>query len=307
MLASAGPQPTGSQWIHEVKWDGMRVLADVRDGRTRLLSRTGRDISVGFPELGSLGAHLSDVVLDGEIIALAGGVPSFEALAERIHVSDRHRAEEYARTLPVTAMAFDLLRLGGRELTDRPWHERRELLDSLSLDGSGWSRSPVYEDGAALLAATRAQGLEGTVAKRRSATYQSGRRSRDWIKTLNRNQQACLVGGWRQQTGTSNPTVGALLVGIPGPAGLRFAGRVGSGLTRTTEQQLRASLAPLTRPDSPFADTIPRVDAAGTVWVEPRVVVEVRHLLITSAGRMRQPVFRGIRTDLEPEGVRLES
>lgn len=307
MLASAGPQPSGSQWIHEVKWDGMRALAEVRHGRLRVFSRTGRDVTVAFPELAGLVDRLSDALLDGEIITVVDGVPSFEALAERMHVTDRHRAQDYSRTMPVIAMAFDLLRLDGRDLTARTWQDRRSELDALDLDGSGWSCSPVYQDGPTLLEATRAQGLEGTVSKRRTATYQAGRRSRDWIKTLNRKQQSCLVGGWRQQTGTSARTVGSLLVGIPGPDGLRFAGRVGSGLTRSTEHRLRELLEPLERADSPFDTEVPPVDAAGTVWVEPRVVVEVRHLLITSAGRMRQPVFRGIRPDLEPEGVRLES
>lgn len=307
MLASAGAQPIGSQWIHEVKWDGMRVLADVTTERTRLFSRTGRDISVAFPELQSVGDVLADALLDGEIIALADGVPSFEALTERIHVDSPRRAAELAERLPVTVMAFDLLRLYGVDLTGRPWQERRASLDKLELDGTGWSHSPVYTDGGALLAATRNQGLEGTVSKRAASTYQAGRRSRDWVKTLNRHHQACVVGGWRQQTGTSATAIGALLVGIPGPTGLHYAGRVGSGLTRSTEQELRRLLTPLIRPDSPFDSAVPAIDAAGAVWVQPQLVVEVRHLLITSTGRLRQPVFRGIRSDLEPEGVRRES
>ena len=114
-------------------------------------------------------------------------------------------------------MAFDLLRLHGTEL-DRPALAGPPgQLDELELDGSGWSVPPVYDDGPALLAATRGQGLEGTVAKRISSAYQAGRRSRDWVKTPNRQHQACVVGGWRQQTGTSSAAIGALLVGIPGP------------------------------------------------------------------------------------------
>lgn len=307
MLASPGNQPIGSQWIHEVKWDGMRVLADVRDERVRLFSRTERDITVAFPELRGIAAGLTDGLLDGEIIALSGGVPSFEALTERIHVEDGRRAAELAERVPVTVMAFDLLRQAGTSLADRPWQDRRSRLEDLDLAGTGWDVSPVYADGPGLFAATRDQGLEGTVAKRRTSAYQIGRRSRDWVKTPHRRHQACLIGGWRQQSGTSSTAVGALLVGLPSPDGLRYAGRVGSGLTRATEQELRDRLAPLVRSDSPFADEVPPIDRAGAVWVHPLVVIEVRHLLITSAGRLRQPVFRGIRTDLEPEGVQRES
>jgi len=307
MLASAGDQPVGPQWIYEVKWDGMRVLADITEGRVRLISRTGRDITAGFPELTGVGARLPDALLDGEIITLVDGVPSFEALAERIHVTDRRRVEELTSTIPVTGMAFDLLRLYGVDLTGRPWQERRASLDRLDLDGTGWTRSPVYLDGPALLAATRDQGLEGTLAKRITSTYQAGRRSKDWIKTLNRRQQACLVGGWRRRSGSSRASIGSVLVGIPTADGLHYAGRVGSGLTATWQRRLQDSLAPLAQPDPPFADPVPPADAAGTVWVQPLVVVEVRHLLVTSAGRLRQPVFRGIRTDLATEGVRYES
>ncbi len=307
MLASAGPQPNGSQWVHEVKWDGMRVLGHTGAGRTRLFSRTGRDISVAFPELLGLAAHAPEAIIDGEIIALAGGVPSFETLAERIHVDNPHRAAELAERTPVTVMGFDLLRLADRELTGRAWQQRRDQLESLDLAGSGWSIAPVFDDGAGLATAAAEQGLEGTVSKRRSSTYQAGRRSKDWVKTPIRHHQACLVGGWRQQTGTSSTAIGALLVGIPGPAGLSYAGRVGSGLTRGTEQLIRQRLDALVRSDSPFDTDVPPIDAAGAVWVEPQLVVEVRHLLITSGGRLRQPVFRGIRTDLSPVGVRRES
>ncbi|HTZ43319.1 MAG TPA: non-homologous end-joining DNA ligase [Jatrophihabitans sp.] len=307
MLASAGTQPLGEQWIHEVKWDGMRVLADLSGGRARLLSRTGRDITAGFPELAPIGDAVSDALFDGEIIALSNGLPSFEALAERMHVDDARRAAQLAERVPVTAMAFDLLRLYGVDLTGRPWQDRRASLDRLELAGTGWSHSPVYLDGPALLAATREQGLEGVVAKRRTAGYQPGQRSRDWIKTLNRHQQACLVGGWRRQNGTSAERIGALLLGIPDATGLRYAGRAGSGLSARLEQDLRRLLAPLARPSSPFAEPVPAADASGAVWCEPRLVVEVRHLLVTGAGRLRQPVLRGIRTDLDPAEVRRES
>ena len=306
MLATPGPQPIGEDWLHEVKWDGMRVLADVTATGLRLLSRTGRDVTVSFPELAVVTTGVKDALIDGEIIALRAGVPSFAALADRMHVGDARRAEELAQSQPVTVMAFDLLRLYGVDLTQRPLVERRTSLNRLSLPESTWRSSPVYDDGPALLAATLDQGLEGVVAKRRRSTYQPGRRSPDWIKTAHRHHQVCLVGGWRPETGSPSE-VGALLLGMPdGAGGLSFAGRVGSGISRVAAQDLKRLLAPLRLARPPFSTDVPRLDAAGASWCEPTVVVEVRHLGWTTGNRLRQPVFRGVRTDLDPAEVRRE-
>ena len=307
MLATPGPQPIGDDWLHEVKWDGMRVLADVTATGLRLLSRSGRDVTVSFPELVAVTAGVKDALIDGEIIALRAGVPSFAALADRMHVADARRAEELSQTQPVTVMAFDLLRLYGVDLTQRPLVERRTSLSRLSLPESTWRSSPVYDDGPALLAATLDQGLEGVVAKRRRSTYQPGRRSPDWVKTAHRHHQVCLVGGWRPETGSPSE-IGALLLGMPdGAGGLSFAGRVGSGISRAAAQDLKRLLVPLRLARPPFSTEVPRLDAAGASWCEPSVVVEVRHLGWTTGNRLRQPVFRGVRSDLDPAEVRRES
>jgi bifunctional non-homologous end joining protein LigD len=307
MLATPGSQPIGKDWQHEVKWDGIRVLADITASGLRLLSRTGRDMTVAFPELASVTEGVQDALIDGEIISLRDGMPSFPALIERMHVGDERRARELAQSQPVTVMAFDLLRLYGVDLTQRPLAERRTSLDRLSLPEATWRSSPVYDDGPALLAATLDQGLEGVVAKRRRSTYQPGRRSPDWVKTAHRFHQVCLVGGWRPELG-SPELIGALLLGMPdGAGGVSFAGRVGSGISRAAGQDLKRLLAPLHRDTSPFSTVIPRLDAIGATWCEPVVVIEVRHLGWTTGNRLRQPVFRGVRTDVEPAEVRRES
>ncbi|MEW1960047.1 non-homologous end-joining DNA ligase [Kineococcus sp. NPDC059986] len=308
MLATAAPAagvPTdGDRWAYEVKWDGMRVLADVRDGRVALRSRTGRDVSVTFPDLAGLAEAHPDVLLDGEVVALQDGLPSFAALAERMHVQDARSAALAARRTPVTLMAFDVLRLYGVELTARPWQERREALDRLPPSGQAWQVSPVYPEAASLLAATLEQGLEGVVAKRRSSSYQPGRRSPDWVKHAHRRHQACVVVGWRPVTGSPS-RMGALLLAVPGPdGGLRYAGRAGSGLGGALEQELRAVLAGHELP-RPVVD-VPRVDATGATFTEPVAVVEVRHLGRTTGGRLRQPTLRGLRGDLDPSDVREE-
>jgi bifunctional non-homologous end joining protein LigD len=308
---SASDVPGGPDWLHEVKWDGMRVLVDVRDGELTVNARSESDVTVAFPELAGLAELLPDALLDGEIVAMVDGHPSFMALAERMHVQDRRKAARLAAARPVVLMIFDVLRLYGVALLDRPLEERRATLERLELAGSSWQVPPAYDDGPALFAATREQGLEGIVSKRRASPYQPGRRSKDWVKLPHRRVQSCLVGGWRPETG-SRDRIGALLLGIPQtPAGgstaeLAFVGRVGSGIGGRAAERLAELLTPLDRATSPFREELPRVDVEGSRWSELRLVVEVRYLRRTEANRLRQPTYRGLRTDLSPADVRWE-
>jgi bifunctional non-homologous end joining protein LigD len=301
MLASPADRvPAGGAWAHEVKWDGMRVLVDVRGGAVAVWSRTERDVTAAFPELDPLGQAYDDMLLDGEVVAMEDGRPSFHALADRMHVSSRPRAVRLAASRPVTFMVFDLLRLFGEDLTGQPWSARRRLLEQLDLTGPHREVPPVHADGEALLAATAEQGLEGIVSKRRSAPYRPGRRSPDWRKQAHRTTYSVVVGGWRPETG-SQGRLGALLVGLPdGDGGWRFAGRVGSGLAGAAGERLLRRVLDLERADSPFSDTVPRIDAVGTRWCEPEVVVEVRTLELTGQHRLRQPTYLGVRPDLTP-------
>ena len=306
----AGLPGDGRTWSYEVKWDGMRVLADLHDDRLRLVSRRGNDVTAAYPELAGLGGAHADVLLDGEVVVLRAGIPSFSALAERIHVREARRAAALAAAAPATFIAFDVLRLYGVDLTARPWQERREALERLAPSGSAWQLSPVYDDRDALVAATLERGLEGVVAKRRLSPYRPGTRSPDWLKLAHQHLQACVVGGWRPEVDDAS-RVGALLLGVwasDGAGGrvLRFAGRAGSGLATQDQGDLRAVLDPLAAGANPFGTPVPRPDAAGARWLLPRAVVEVRHLGHTEGGRLRQPVVRGWRTDLDPDDVREE-
>lgn len=296
--------PEGDEWLHEVKWDGMRVLADVHDGVLTLTSRIGNDVTVSYPELLPLAEAYDDMLLDGEVVALDGGRPSFGALADRMHVRDRRKAERLSAVRPVTLMVFDLLRLYGSDLTSQPLSARRELLERLDLAGRHWQVPPVYEDGRELFAATLEQGLEGVVSKRRSAPYLPGRRSGDWLKSPHRSTVSAVVGGWRPEKTNDSGRLGAVLLGVPdGAGGWRFAGRMGSGIAGRAATQLADALAPHIRPDSPFSDDVPRIDSVGARWVDPVVVVEARTLEVTRDGRLRQPAYLGIRADLTPDDL----
>ena len=306
MLASAGTViPGGPEWVHEIKWDGMRVLAEVADGRLRLSSRNENEVTSSFPELSTLAGPgmPDDLLLDGEVVALDTGLPSFSALAGRVHVRNDRRARRLAVSRPVTFMAFDLLRLHGVDLTGQPLAERRAALEGIGLAGPHAQVPPTYDDGLALHTATLEQGLEGIVSKRLSSRYSPGRRSPDWLKFPHRTSRSVVIGGWRLETDTAD-RLGAVLVGHPTPDGLTYLGRVGSGLAGREQERVLEALKGLGVNTPPFADEIPAVDAEGTRWVRPEVVIDVQSLGLSAQGRLRQPAYRGLRPDLSPDDVR---
>ena len=310
MLATRGTTvPSGPQWAHEVKWDGMRVLVHARDGRLRVESRNENDVTVSFPELQDLvsGDALGrmDVVLDGEVVAFTDGRPAFGALADRIHVGNARRAEQVAQSNPVTLIVFDLLHLDGNDLLELPWSQRREVLGQVmghgGADGPRWQVPPSYDDGQLLLAATKEQGLEGIVSKRRSSVYRPGARSGDWLKFPHRDGGSFVVGGWRPETASSR--LGSVLVGEPTADGLVYRGRVGSGLAGRAGERVGELLSGLGPVECPFVTAVPKEDARGATWVRPEVVVDVASLGMTPQQRLRQPAFLSVRRDLRPDDL----
>ncbi len=303
MLATAGELPTGRGWAFELKWDGVRAIAVCSGGETRLYARRGNEVTVAYPELAGLAAALGpglDAVLDGEIVVLdKAGRPSFRDLAERMHVRDKIRAGQLAAKIPVTYMIFDLLRVDGTDLCALPYVQRRAALEELDLGGERWLVPPVFDDGPATEAASREYDLEGVVAKRLAAPYRPGVRSPDWIKHKSDQTGEFVVGGFR----TGARQLGSLLVGVPGPDGLRFRGRVGGGISASSEKQLLSELLPRRTPSSPFVDEVPREDARGATWVRPELVVELRFGERTRDGRLRFPRFLHLRLDKSPDEV----
>lgn len=292
--------PVGEEWSHEVKWDGVRILADVSGGRTRMWSRNANDTTTAWPDVADDRDRPRDLLVDGEVIALnERGIPDFRVLQERMHVRNARTATRLADALPATYMVFDLLRLDGEDLTGLPLSERRARLEQLEL--GGWQVPAPYDDGQMLLEATRQQGLEGVVSKRLSSRYTFDSRSPHWRKLAHRHRRSYVVGGWRPQEGTTD-RLASLLVGEPTPDGLLYRGRVGSGIGGAASRQLAEAVAPLSITSSPFADEVPRVDAAGTTWVEPVLVVDVDTHGVGYA-RLRQPSYRGLRPDLDPTGL----
>jgi len=267
--------------------------------------RSGADFTARYPELRQLAraAGAQRMILDGEVVAFdKEGRPSFQALQSRMHLASDAAVRRKAKELPVTYVIFDLLWLDGHSTLSLTYEDRRSLLESLELEGPRW-RTPAYRagDGEALLEASKAQGLEGIVAKRLDCPYEPGRRASGWIKVKNVTSQEFVIGGWTPGEGGRSSHLGALCVGVHDDEGrLLYAGKVGTGFTESTLGLLRRELEPLRRDGSPFEGRQP---PKGTVFVEPQLVAAVEFREWTQAGTLRAPSFKGLRDDVDPAEV----
>jgi bifunctional non-homologous end joining protein LigD len=337
MMARPASQVPRDQknWSFEVKWDGVRAIAYLQPGRLRLESRNLNDITEAYPEVrGLIGAiGMREMVLDGEIVAFDdAGRPSFERLQRRMHVTSPSAIRRLTASTPVMYAIFDLLYQDGHSLMDLPYGERRARLEELELSGPAWRVPAAHPgEGKLLLEATAAQGLEGIVAKRLDCRYEPGRRSGAWLKIKHTLRQELVIGGWIPGEGRRTQRIGALLMGYykkaersdagqarpdaerpgqdAGPDAPRstlfgYAGRVGTGFTERTLDDLRKRLAPLRRDGSPF-DRAPKLPRE-SVFVEPQLVAEIEFRAWTNDGVMRAPSFKGLREDKDPREVVLE-
>jgi bifunctional non-homologous end joining protein LigD len=311
MLATLGelpPEGTDDTFAYETKFDGVRIIAYLRRGAVRLMTRNDIDVTATYPEVGGLAAAAGSVemILDGELVTFDPHTrrSSFEALQPRMHVQAAAQVARLAELVPVTYCIFDVLFLDGRSTMDLPYDGRRELLEAIGLDSRHW-RTPPYRRGGgkAELAESRRLGDEGIMAKQLASRYHPGRRSKDWIKVKNLRTQEVVVGGWSPGTGVRAATIGSLLVGIPDGRGLTYAGRVGTGFSEAVLADLHGRLRKLERGTSPFSADVPREDARDAHWVAPTLVGEVAFGEWTRDGRLRQPRWRGERRDKAPEEV----
>jgi bifunctional non-homologous end joining protein LigD len=311
MLATAGPIPEkdDGRFAVEMKWDGVRAVSYWDDGEFRLLSRNDNDVTAGYPELAALGTLLGShsAILDGEIVAYVRDRPSFEALQARMHVRGA-KVKQLTVDVPVTLLLFDIMQLDGKATTGLTYTQRRSLLEGLQLAGDHVLTPPAFHDAPkTVLAASRAQGLEGVVAKAVDSIYLPGRRSPSWIKVKHEHTQEVIVGGWKPGEGGRAGRIGSLLLGINNDAGeLVYVGHVGTGFSDRALVELGTRLKPLQRKTSPFTDEVPRLHARDAVWVTPSLVGEVSYSEFTRDLRLRHPSWRGLRPDKSPAEVHRE-
>jgi bifunctional non-homologous end joining protein LigD len=300
--------PNGD-WLYEIKFDGWRALALKGGSQCRILSRNEKDFGAKFPEVMESVAELEarDAILDGEIVALdEKGRSSFQLL-QAYDLGEKRP--------PILFYAFDLLQLDGEDLKNRPIEDRRALLEHLLIRPPGVVRlsSTLGSEAEPLLAQARKLGLEGLIGKRRGSAYESGRRSGAWIKLKLIREQEFVIGGYTEPEGTRQ-FFGALIVGYYRGKDLIFAGKVGTGFNTKLLRALHARFRGMERETCPFANlpmpkgskwgkAITRAEMKFCHWLDPQLVCQIKFGEWTRDGRLRQPVFLGLREDKDAREV----
>lgn len=304
MLAVSAPPFDSPAYYFEIKWDGLRCLAFLEEA-TRLQSRNGRTITFQYPELADLHRQVkaAGVVLDGEIIALSDGKPSFSRLQNRMHATSAAGIQAGARHHPVIYVVFDLLYYKGQSLMARPLEARQELLHRVVTPGPHLIISEaIPEAGQALFNRVAALGLEGIVGKAKNSPYLPGKRSPHWKKARVTKNADFIICGY-----TTNPQgradLSALVLGLYAGEKLVSYGLVGTGLGQKEIDHLLHLFTPFRRAKPPLADppALPTVH-----WLEPCFVCEVEYLAVTPDRHLRHPLYKGLR-DRPPAECRVEN
>src|SRR5436190_13900243 len=319
MLATLATKPfSDPDWLYEIKWDGYRLEAVVRDGKVKLWTRSMKDGETYFRNLLSSSSWIDarEAIVDGEVVALDDdGRPDFSLLQERIS-QRRAGSGRGGGAAPTTAVGplvyqvFDLLYLDGRSLLDVPLEDRKRLLHSVLRETQRVRfAGHVVGDGEAFMEAARQRGLEGVVAKLRRSRYEPGRRTPAWLKLKIRPEQELVVGGWTPGEGNARD-LGALAVGVYEDDKLRFCGKVGSGFTGATRKRLLAEMAPLVVDAPPFDPPPPRDwrgrwggDLNGITCIRPELVIRAELGGWTRDGHVRQTSFKGVEAGRDPRSV----
>lgn len=291
--------PAGDDWLHEIKLDGYRIVAQIERGEVHLYTRRGNDWTARAPAVvASLRTlPVSSAVLDGEIVSLQkNGVSSFQSL---------QNALSEGRSGNLVYFMFDAMLIDGKDLRSLPLWQRKERLSALlgradkaehlrlseHVRGGG---QRVFEEACKL-------NLEGTIAKRADAPYRPGR-GKDWLKIKCIARQEFVIGGYTPPGG-SRQHLGALLVGVREDGVLRYAGKVGTGFSASSLRDLHKRLVPLERASAPFTPVPKGSQVRGAHWVEPKLVAEIAFTEFTADGRLRHPSFQGLREDKAASAV----
>ena len=285
------------RWLFEVKWDGIRLVSFIDDGKVSLQTRAGRIVDAEYPQLQGISrlVNAGQAVLDGEVVVLDDeGRPSFQLLQNR--GKEPH---------PMQYVVFDIVYFDGQRLFKVPLEDRKRLLRDVVRDSTVLKYSDhVVGQGKAFFKAAEQKHLEGIVAKLRDSSYQPGVRSSAWLKIKAVLEQEVVIGGFTAPR-ASRKYFGALLVGVYEDGKLVYTGHVGGGFDERTLAELSKLMKPLIVKQSPFSGPPPHANEKPT-WVRPELVAEVKFAEWTRDGVMRQPVFLGLRDDVNPRDVHRE-
>ncbi len=298
MLAEPSDNPFSDPgWLFEVKWDGLRAIAYV--GETlRIMSRNDHDLTRSFPELEELRELAHNVILDGEIITMRNGKPSFQTVAKRIQAVKLKDIESGARETPCTYIVFDILENNGETLTERPLYERKSILREALKDGKHIVVSSyVIGNGEDYFEAALMKGLEGIVAKKLESPYRPGKRSKEWLKVKRVKTVDCVVVGYTPGVGNRADSFGALLLSLYEGERLNYIGRVGTGFTNKSLQELLAIFKPYKTPEKQVEAPDLPVDIT---WLKPELVAVIGYQDLTEDTLLRAPRFLHLRNDKSP-------
>jgi len=300
MMARLMKSPIAGEWHYEIKYDGFRALAFLDKGNVQLISRNGNDLALKFPEVKEAlqSLALENTIFDGEIAAVdPKGRTSFQLLQAREMGDERP---------PLFYYIFDLVQDDGADLRSQPLESRRSALQKLLSKSRGVLRiSETLEgDGSALLKEAGKLGLEGLIGKRKGSLYEAGRRTGAWIKLKTHREQEFVIGGYSDPSG-SRQHVGALLIGVFQKRKLIYCGKVGTGFSDSALRYLNAKFRTLTNPKCPFTNLsdLPPAERKRSHWLKPTLVCEIRFSEWTHDGKLRQPVFLGLREDKDASDV----
>jgi bifunctional non-homologous end joining protein LigD len=302
MLATLVDEPfSDPEWLFETKWDGVRAVCFIKNGKAQFVSRNQLEMTAQYPELQNVAASIegSDAILDGEIVALdASGVSRFQLLQRRLGRKNAREIGRLAATSQIAFYVFDLLYLDGFDLMGCKLLERKEILERILKP----SRNIRYSDhiigeGEKLFAEVAKVPLEGMIAKRLDRKYVQ-RRSTDWLKVKTIQQSEVVIGGYTKPR-NSRAYFGALVVGLYDAGKLHYVAHTGGGFNHQTLEQTYKLMQPLRTEACPFVER-PKTNEP-VQWVKPKLVAQVKFSEWTADGRMRHPVFLGLRQDKKPE------
>ena len=285
------------EWLFETKWDGVRAVCFLKNGRAQFISRNQIEMTPQYPELGNIGESISssNAILDGEIVALdEGGVSRFQLLQPRLGRKNFGEIARLAAKTRVVYYVFDLLYLDGMDLTACALVDRKTMLETILKPSKNVRYSDhIIGEGRSLYAEVAKVPLEGIIAKRLLSTYVP-RRSKEWLKIKTIQESEVVIGGYTQPR-NSRSYFGALVVGLYRERSLHYVGHTGGGFKEQTLADTYKLLQPLKTKDCPFVET-PKTNEP-VQWVKPRLVAQVKFSEWTADERMRQPIFLGLRED----------
>jgi DNA ligase D-like protein (predicted ligase) len=299
LSGSASKPPTGDNYLHEIKWDGIRAIISLEDGQVRIRTRNHNDVTKQFPELvqADKAFRATCGLFDAEIVCLDKlGKADFKKVIHRLMSNGETTIQKLSKTSPVYCYIFDCLYLDGRTLINEPLVKRREWMRDAIKPETPYRVSEAVDDGEALFEAAREHQLEGIISKERDGRYLPGKRSDLWLKIKVRNTRECYILGYNPGKGNRSQVFGGLHIAEKEGAEFIYRGKVGTGFDDNLIKEIYKQLKSLKEIKKPIPDKV--MDEKISIWIEPVLIAEISFSMITKDNQFREPVFVRLRPDL---------